>query len=238
MGVLGAAITALLGTERATLTGRSVPRQLRSWAVFPGRRTTVLAVTTRRARPDDNPDDGAETADAPPVSRWLHVPRLACSPPSCSRCSIVAVSRVVDGLVRRRRRHRDRWHRWPHLLVAAVLAAVFVPGHCWQPVAASARPLVGTFVTLGSTVTTAMITALVGRHAGRESARHSSVRGRAHRRPDPAPRAVGGRRPALHPGIRRPISYAFGAFGMPLRQMAIGAFIGLRGPSSTLRLGA
>ena len=59
-----------------------------------------------------------------------------------------------------------------YVLVAAMLAAIFVPG----PLLAAGSgflfgPVLGTVVTLASTATTATITALIGRRAGRDSAR-------------------------------------------------------------------
>ena len=117
-----------------------------------------------------------------------------------------------------------------YLVVSAGLAAVFVPGP--QLAAGSGvlfGPLLGTFVTLGSTVLTAMIAALLGRRAGRDSARallgadwSSRIDAQIQRR---GLWAVVGQR--FVPGISDALaSYAFGAFGMPLWQMAAGAFIG------------
>ena len=113
---------------------------------------------------------------------------------------------------------------------SALLAAVFVPG----PLLAAASgflfgPVLGTFVTLGSTVTTAVIAALFGRHAGRDSARAligtewaERIDAQIHRR---GLWAVVGQR--FIPGISDALaSYTFGAFGLPLWQMAIGAAIG------------
>jgi uncharacterized membrane protein YdjX (TVP38/TMEM64 family) len=90
-------------------------------------------------------------------------------------------------------------------------------------------PVLGTFVTLGSTVSTAVIAAMLGRRAGRDSARtllgpdwSARIDAQIHRR---GLWAVVGQR--FVPGISDALaSYAFGAFGMPLWQMAIGAFIG------------
>jgi uncharacterized membrane protein YdjX (TVP38/TMEM64 family) len=113
---------------------------------------------------------------------------------------------------------------------SALLAAVFVPG----PLLAAASgflfgPVLGTFVTLGSTITTAVIAALFGRHAGRDSARAligtewaERIDGQIRRR---GLWAVVGQR--FIPGISDALaSYTFGAFGLPLWQMAIGAAIG------------
>lgn len=114
--------------------------------------------------------------------------------------------------------------------VSAVLGAMFVPG----PILAATSgvlfgPLLGTFVTLGATVGTATITSLIGRRAGRDSARALLGERRADRIDAQIERrglwAVVGQR--FIPGISDALaSYAFGAFGVPLWQMAIGAFIG------------
>ena len=117
-----------------------------------------------------------------------------------------------------------------YILAAALLAAVFVPG----PLLAAGSgvlfgPVLGTVVTLGSTMTTAVIAAFIGRCAGRDSARALIGADRAARIDDQIRRrglwAVVGQR--FVPGISDALaSYAFGAFGMPLWQMAIGALIG------------
>lgn len=95
--------------------------------------------------------------------------------------------------------------------------------------AGCSSPVLGTFVTLGSTVTTATIAALVGRRAGRDSARALIGAQWAERIDTQIKRrglwAVVGQR--FIPGVSDALaSYTFGAFGMPLWQMAIGAFIG------------
>lgn len=117
-----------------------------------------------------------------------------------------------------------------YLLAAAVLAAVLVPG----PLLAAGSgflfgPVLGTFVTLGSTVTTATIAAAVGRRAGRDSARVLLGPVWAERIDTRIQRhgiwAVVGQR--FVPGVSDALAaYAFGAFGMPLWQMAAGALIG------------
>lgn len=117
-----------------------------------------------------------------------------------------------------------------YVAVSAVLGAVFVPG----PILAAASgvlfgPVLGTFATLGATVGTAIITSLVGRRAGRNSARALLGEERADRLDELIARrglwAVVGQR--FVPGISDALaSYAFGAFGVPLWQMAVGAFIG------------
>jgi uncharacterized membrane protein YdjX (TVP38/TMEM64 family) len=117
-----------------------------------------------------------------------------------------------------------------YIVVSAVLGAVFVPG----PILAAASgvlfgPVLGTFVTLGSAVGTAMIAGLLGRRAGRSSARALLGPERADRIDAQIERrglwAVVGQR--FIPGISDALaSYTFGAFGVPLWQLAAGSFIG------------
>lgn len=114
--------------------------------------------------------------------------------------------------------------------LSALLGAIFVPG----PILAAGSgflfgPVLGMFVTLGATVGTAVLASLAGRRAGRESARALLGRDRADRLDAQIQRrglwAVVGQR--FVPGISDALaSYAFGAFGVPLWQMAVGAFIG------------
>jgi uncharacterized membrane protein YdjX (TVP38/TMEM64 family) len=116
------------------------------------------------------------------------------------------------------------------IVVSAVLGAVFVPG----PILAAASgvlfgPVLGTFVTLGSAVGTATIAGLLGRRAGRNSARALLGPERADRIDAQIERrglwAVVGQR--FIPGISDALaSYTFGAFGVPLWQLAVGSFIG------------
>lgn len=117
-----------------------------------------------------------------------------------------------------------------YVVVSAALGALFVPG----PILAASSgllfgPLVGVFVTLGATVGTAVVASLVGRRAGRASARALLGGERADRTDALIERcglwAVVGQR--FVPGISDAFaSYAFGTFGVPLWQMAVGAFIG------------
>ena len=143
----------------------------------------------------------------------------------------VAVRRVVDiGEVRAAIAKCGPAAPLVYMPVSALLAAIFVPG----PLLAAGSgflfgPVLGTFVTLGSTVLTAMIAALVGRHAGRDSARALIGAQWAERIDTQIQRrglwAVVGQR--FIPGISDALaSYTFGAFGLPLWQMAIGAAIG------------
>ena len=144
---------------------------------------------------------------------------------------LVAVTRVVDVEdVRRTVAATGPAAPLIYVVVSAVLGAVFVPG----PILAAGSgvlfgPLLGTFVTLGSAMGTAVITSLIGRRAGRDSARALLGTQRADRLDAQIDRAglwaVVGQR--FIPGISDALaSYAFGAFGVPLWQMAVGAFIG------------
>ena len=117
-----------------------------------------------------------------------------------------------------------------YIVVSAALGAIFVPG----PILAASSgllfgPLLGVFVTLGATVGTAVVASLLGRRAGRDSARALLGASRAERIDALIERgglwAVVGQR--FVPGLSDALaSYAFGAFGVPLWQMAVGAFIG------------
>jgi uncharacterized membrane protein YdjX (TVP38/TMEM64 family) len=117
-----------------------------------------------------------------------------------------------------------------YVVVSGVLGAVFVPG----PILAASSgllfgPVLGIFVTLGATVGTAIVASLVGRRAGRDSVRALLGTKRADRIDTLIERrglwAVVGQR--FVPGVSDALAaYAFGAFGVPLWQMAVGAFIG------------
>jgi uncharacterized membrane protein YdjX (TVP38/TMEM64 family) len=174
----------------------------------------------------------AENTEPPAVRRWPHALRLALFVAVLlGLFYLVAVSKVIDpAAIRSAVSATGPGAPLAYLVVSAGLAAVFVPG----PLLAAGSgvlfgPLLGTFVTLGSTVLTAMIAALLGRRAGRASARallgpdwSSRIDAQIQRR---GLWAVVGQR--FVPGISDALaSYAFGAFGMPLWQMAAGAFIG------------
>lgn len=117
-----------------------------------------------------------------------------------------------------------------YVVVSALLGAILVPG----PILAATSgvlfgPVVGVFATLGATVGTALVASLIGRRAGRNSARALLGAERADRIDARIERyglwAVVGQR--FIPGISDALaSYTFGAFGVPLWQMAVGAFIG------------
>ncbi len=173
-----------------------------------------------------------DAAQTPAARRWPHILRLVLFVAVLlTMFYLVAIARVVHvEQVRDAVAATGPIAPVAYLLAAAALAAIFVPG----PLLAAGSgflfgPLLGTFVTLGSTVTTAMIAAAIGRRAGRDSARaligpdwSERIDGQIKRR---GLWAVVGQR--FIPGISDALaSYAFGAFGMPLWQMAIGAFIG------------
>jgi uncharacterized membrane protein YdjX (TVP38/TMEM64 family) len=144
---------------------------------------------------------------------------------------LVAVTRVVDvDDVRHAVAATGPAAPLTYVVASALLGAVFVPG----PILAAGSgvlfgPVLGTFVTLASAVGTATVTSLVGRRAGRDSARELLGKDRADRLDQQIQRrglwAVVGQR--FIPGISDALaSYGFGAFGVPVWQMAVGAFIG------------
>jgi len=173
-----------------------------------------------------------EDEGSPAGSRRTHVVRLALFAAFLLVLFyLVAVRRIVD--VEEVRATIARFGPAAPLVympISAMLAAIFVPG----PLLAAGSgflfgPVLGTFVTLGSTVLTATIAALVGRHAGRDSARALIGEQWADRIDTQIQRrglwAVVGQR--FVPGVSDALaSYTFGAFGLPLWQMAIGAAIG------------
>jgi uncharacterized membrane protein YdjX (TVP38/TMEM64 family) len=169
---------------------------------------------------------------SPATGRWRHVVRLAVFAAFLAGLFyLVAVTRIIDVEdVRRTVAATGPVAPLTYVVVSAVLGAVFVPG----PILAAGSgvlfgPVLGTFVTLGATVGTATIASLAGRRAGRDSARALLGTERAERLDALIERgglwAVVGQR--FVPGISDALaSYAFGAFGVPLWQMAAGAFIG------------
>lgn len=144
---------------------------------------------------------------------------------------LAAVQRVVDvDEVRDLVRATGPLAPLTYAALSALLGAIFVPG----PILAAGSgflfgPVLGTFVTLAATVGTAVVASLAGRRAGRDSARALLGGQRADRIDDQIRRrglwAVVGQR--FVPGLSDALAaYAFGAFGVPLWQMAVGAFIG------------
>jgi len=167
-----------------------------------------------------------------PTSRRRHILRLAVF--ACFLLGmfyLVAVARVIDiEDVRRTVSATGPAAPLAYVVVSAVLGALFVPGAI---LAASSGllfgPVLGIFVTLGATVGTAIVASLIGRRAGRDSARALLGAKRAERIDALLERrglwAVVGQR--FVPGISDALaSYAFGAFGVPLWQMAVGSLIG------------
>lgn len=171
--------------------------------------------------------------EAPPeTSRRPHVVRLALFVALLAVVFyLVAVRRVIDvDYVRGVIESTGSLAPLTYVVVSGLLGAVLVPG----PLLAAGSgflfgPILGTFVTLGATVSTAVITGLAGRRAGRDSARALLGPRRSERIDALIDRgglwAVVGQK--FVPGISDALaSYAFGAFGVPLWQMAAGAFIG------------
>ena len=144
---------------------------------------------------------------------------------------LVAVARVID-VEEMRRAVSATGPAAPltYVVVSAVLGALFVPGSILA--AGSGMlfgPILGIFVTLGAAVGTAVVASRIGRRAGRDSARALLGTKRADSIDALIERrglwAVVGQR--FIPGISDALaSYAFGGFGVPLWQMAIGSFIG------------
>ena len=173
-----------------------------------------------------------DTEGTPVAGRGLHILRLALFVAVLlTMFYLVAVRRVIDiEAVRGAVASVGPVAPLVYIPISALLAAIFVPG----PLLAAGSgllfgPVLGTFVTLGSTATTAVVAALIGRRAGRDSARTLIGEQWAERIDTQIRRrglwAVVGQR--FVPGISDAMaSYAFGAFGMPLWQMAIGALIG------------
>jgi uncharacterized membrane protein YdjX (TVP38/TMEM64 family) len=144
---------------------------------------------------------------------------------------LVAVARVIDiEAVRRAVLATGPVAPLTYVVASAVLGAVFVPGSI---LAAGSGllfgPVVGILVTLSAAVGTAIVASCIGRRAGRDSARALLGTKRADRINALVERrglwAVVGQR--FIPGISDALaSYTFGAFGVPLWQMAVGSFIG------------
>ncbi|OBG45155.1 hypothetical protein A5672_09305 [Mycobacterium alsense] len=170
--------------------------------------------------------------DAPPTSRRRHIARLAVFAGFLLALYVlVAVMHVVDvDAVRRAVSATGPAAPLTYAVVSVVLGALFVPGSI---LAAGSGvlfgPAVGIVVTLGAAVGTAIVAGLVGRRAGRDSARALLGNHRADRIDALIERrglwAVVGQR--FVPGVSDALaSYAFGAFGVPLWQMAVGSLIG------------
>lgn len=171
-------------------------------------------------------------ADNEPASRRRHIARLAVFAGFLfAMFYLVAVARVIDvEEIRRTVAATGPAAPVTYAVASAVLGAVFVPGSILA--AGSGMlfgPITGVFVTLGAAVGTAVVASRVGRRAGRDSARALLGTQRADRIDSLIERrglwAVVGQR--FVPGISDALaSYAFGAFGVPLWQMAVGSLIG------------
>ena len=167
-----------------------------------------------------------------PTSRRRHVARLVVFFAFLiAMFYLVAVARLIDfEAVRRTIAEAGPLAPLAYVVVSAVLAAFFVPGSILA--AGSGMlfgPVWGILVTLGSAVGTAIVASRIGHRAGRDSARVLLGTTRADRIDALIERgglwAVAGQR--FVPGISDALaSYAFGAFGVPLWQVAIGSFIG------------
>jgi uncharacterized membrane protein YdjX (TVP38/TMEM64 family) len=178
----------------------------------------------------DANDNSAPTS--PTTSRRSHIVRLAVFVGFLAvMFYLVAIARVINiEEIRRIVSAAGPAAPLAYVVVSALLGASFVPGSL---LAAGSGllfgPVLGVFVTLGATVGTAIVASFVGRRAGRDSARALLGASRADRIDALIERhglwAVVGQR--FVPGISDALaSYAFGAFGVPLWQMAVGAFIG------------
>jgi uncharacterized membrane protein YdjX (TVP38/TMEM64 family) len=173
---------------------------------------------------------GTDSAAAPPRRR--HILRLVAFAALLAVVYyLVAVARVVDvDTARRAVAATGPAAPLTYVALSAVLGAVFVPG----PLLAAGSgvlfgPVLGVFVTLGATVSMGLIANLVGRRAGRDGARALLGPQRADRIDAQIEHhglwAVVGQH--FVPGISdAAAAYTFGAFGVPLWQMAVGTFIG------------
>jgi uncharacterized membrane protein YdjX (TVP38/TMEM64 family) len=164
------------------------------------------------------------------TSRRPHIIRLALFA-AFLLALYVAVARYVDvEAVRRAVAATGPAAPLAYIVASAALGAIFVPG----PLLAAGSgvlfgPTLGVVVTLGATVGTATVAGLIGRRAGRDSARALLGAERGDRLDRLFERrglwAVVGQK--FIPGVSDALaSYAFGSFGVPLWQIAVGAFIG------------
>ncbi|MHA0285701.1 TVP38/TMEM64 family protein [Mycobacterium sp. C3-094] len=173
-----------------------------------------------------------DTEGTPDTSRRRHVLRLALFVAVLGALFyLTAIRQVIDvATVRSVVESAGPLAPLVYVAVSSVLGAVLVPG----PLLAGGSgflfgPVLGTFVTLGATVGSAVLTSVAGRRAGRNSA-HALLGPERSARVDALIRrgglwAVVGQR--FVPGINDALaSYTFGAFGVPVWQMAAGALIG------------
>ncbi|OBK14523.1 TVP38/TMEM64 family protein [Mycobacterium asiaticum] len=167
-----------------------------------------------------------------PTSRRRHIVRLVVFAGFLlGMFYLIGVARVVDvDAVRRAVAATGPLAPLAYVGASAVLGAIFVPG---SMLAAGSGllfgPVVGLFVTLGSSVGTAVVASRIGHRAGRESARALLGPKRSERIDALIDRsglwAVVAQR--FVPGVSDALaSYTFGAFGVPLWQIIVGSFIG------------
>lgn len=177
-------------------------------------------------------DTQHDPGDTPPTSKRRHIVRLALFVALLSVLFyLTAIERIIDvQYVRGLIESTGALAPLVYVAVSSVLGALLVPG----PLLAAGSgflfgPVTGTFVTLGATIGSALISSFAGRRAGRDSARALLKPERADRIDGLIERgglwAVVGQR--FVPGINDALaSYTFGAFGVPMWQMAAGALIG------------
>lgn len=172
-----------------------------------------------------------------PISQRRHIVRLGVFAGFLlGMFYLVAIARVIDiEVVRRTVAATGPLAPLTYVVAAAGLGALLVPGSI---LAAGSGllfgPVRGIFVTLGAAVGTAIVASRIGHRAGRDSARALLGAKRADRIDALIEGrglwAVVGQR--FIPGLSDALaSYAFGAFGVPLWQMAVGSFIGSAPPA-------
>jgi len=168
----------------------------------------------------------------PQPSRRRHIARLAVFAGFLLLMYyLVGVERIVD-IEQIRHLVRETGPAAPltYAVSSAVLGALFVPGSLLATGSGIIfGPVLGIFVTLGAAVGTAIVANRLGNRAGRDSARALIGDIRSDRIDAIIERrglwAVVGQH--FIPGLSSALaSYAFGAFGVPLWQAAIGTLIG------------
>jgi uncharacterized membrane protein YdjX (TVP38/TMEM64 family) len=169
---------------------------------------------------------------APQPSRRRHIARLAVFAGFLLLMYyLVGVERIVD-IEQIRHLVRETGPAAPltYAVSSAVLGALFVPGSLLATGSGIIfGPALGIVVTLGAAVGTAIVANRLGNRAGRDSARALIGDTRSDRIDAIIERrglwAVVGQH--FIPGLSSALaSYAFGAFGVPLWQAAIGTLIG------------
>lgn len=143
---------------------------------------------------------------------------------------LFATTGLVDGsAIRSGVAATGAWAPLVYLLVSAVLGAALVPGPLLAGLAGVLfGPVTGTLVTAGSAVLSALLSRAGGRGAGRAGVRDLlGARTPAVERFSRRHGTVAVLAQRLAPGIPdAPLSYAFGAFGLSVRQVAVGTLLG------------